>query len=124
MSVIQHSVDIVLEHSPRTGAVDTVIGCVVVDGAVLNVTVSGECIDLSLASALEDEERHLAAENALAGQAHAHLDLDGEDAEGLVRLLRQAIEVRGRGMRLGRHDRATDRGSRRPWPGGASGEAS
>lgn len=88
-----------------TGRVATMIGAIKLPGAVLEVAVSGDHLDFTLESRLEYEECELAAGNALNdGTAFAHVDLDADHAEGLVRLLRQAIEVRAMGLA------ATERG--------------
>jgi hypothetical protein len=70
------------------------IGCIKLPGIVLNVGLSDGNVDLDLECPLEDEERELAALNALAeGRAYTHVDLDDDHTEGLITLLRRAIEV-------------------------------
>src|SRR5690349_20826930 len=87
--------DPLTERSELTGRISMMIGCVKLPGIVLNVAVGRGGIDVNLECPLEDEERELAALNALAeGKAYTHVDLDDEHAEGLVALLRRAIEVR------------------------------
>ncbi|HKS99797.1 MAG TPA: hypothetical protein VJT31_09735 [Rugosimonospora sp.] len=99
MSVIQHSATNIIERCVITGEVATMIGAIKLPGAVLELQVSGDHLDLTLESRLEDEERALAAENALSfSKSFAHLDLDGEHAKGLLMLLQQAIEVRAMGL--------------------------
>jgi hypothetical protein len=94
MTVIQASERAVVERNPR-GRVDTVIGCVDTGRAELNITVSGDQIDLSLREVLEDEERPIVAKNAaVEGHAHTYMVLSDEDLDGLLRLLTQAREVR------------------------------
>jgi hypothetical protein len=99
VTVVQVSKHVVVQRNPANGRVDTAIGCVDTGRAELNVVVSGDEIDLSLASRLEAEETALAAVNALTGhQAHSYITLDAADARGLIALLRQAMEVRARGL--------------------------
>lgn len=99
VTVIQHSATNIVERCPTSGRVATMIGALQLPGAVLELQVSGDHLDLTLESRLEDEECELAADNAVTcSRAFAHIDLDGEHAEGLVTLLRQAIEIRALGM--------------------------
>jgi hypothetical protein len=99
MAVIQASAQAVVERNARDGQVDTVIGCVDTGAAEVNVVVSGNLIDVSITSKLAEEGPVLAALTALEeAQAHAYIGFDDVDAEGLIRLIRQAIEVRAQGL--------------------------
>lgn len=99
VTVIQASESAVVKRSVISGEVDTVIGCVEAGTAEINLVVTGTHIDLSVTSTLEDDGPTLAAIAALQErEAHAYIGLDDTHAEGLIRLLRQAIEVRRLGM--------------------------
>jgi hypothetical protein len=77
--------------------VSTVIGCIDTGRAEINLSVEGPVVELRLTALLEEEDRALAAMNALAeGQAHAYVELDRAGLDGLIRLLTQSRRVRRR----------------------------
>lgn len=99
VSIIKNAIRPVVERSRHTGEVATPIGAVETEQGGINIWVTGTVVDVNLVSRLEEAERADAAHTALHdGVVHAHIDLDDAHAEGLVELLRQALDVRTAGL--------------------------
>jgi hypothetical protein len=90
--------DLTLDHWSVSGRIDAVIGGVVTDEAVVNVTVAGDpmVIDLVVEERVAEGEGFGDTLRTIAtdGQTFAGINLDDAGAKGLVRLLNQAIALR------------------------------